>query len=77
MALSEQVELSLRDAQEDLRNALAFSARNEKAYVSKHIGDLLLNIDNIMDAVHVVEKLENRKHGDSGTFGPFFNMDDD
>ena len=39
MALSEQVELSLRDAQEDLRNALAFSARNEKAYVSKQIGD--------------------------------------
>ena len=76
MALSEQVELSLRDAQEDLRNALAFSARNEKAYVSKHIGDLLLNIDNIMDAVHVVEKLENRKLGDSGTFGPFFHMDD-
>ena len=76
MALSEQVELSLRDAQEDLRNALAFSARNEKPYVSKHIGDLLLNIDNIMDAVHVVEKLENRKHGDSGTFGPFFHMDD-
>ena len=77
MALSEQVELSLRDAQEDLRNALAFSARNEKSYVSKHIGDLLLNIDNIIDAVHVVEKLENRKHGDSGTFGPFFRMDED
>ena len=77
MALSEQVELSLRDAQEDLRNALAFAARNEKPFVSKHIGDLLLNIDNIMDAVHVVEKLENRKSGDSGTFGPFFHMGDE
>ena len=41
MALSEQVKVSLRDAQEDLRNALAFSARNEKPYVSKHIADLL------------------------------------
>ena len=68
--------MSLRDAQEYMRNSLAFSARNEKAYVSKHIGDLLLNIDNIMDAVHVVEKLENRNHGESGTFGPFFHMDD-
>ena len=76
MALSEQVELSLRDAQEDLRNALAFAARNEKPFVSKHIGDLLFGIDNIIDAAHVVEKLENRKSGDSGTFGPFFHMDD-
>jgi|TARA_B100000131_G_C17889933_1_gene521877 hypothetical protein len=77
MALSEQVELSLRDAQEDLRNALAFSARNEKAYVSKHIGDLLLNIDNIIDAVHVVEKLENREPGDRGRWGPFYHQEDE
>ena len=77
MALSEQVELSLRDAQEDLRNALAFSARNEKPYVSKHIGDLLLNIDNIIDAVHVVEKLENREPGDRGTWGPFYHQEDE
>ena len=77
MALSEQVEVSLRDAQEDLRNALAFSARNEKSYVSKHIADILAGIDNIIDAVHVVEKLENRKHGDNGMFGTFFNEDED
>ena len=76
MALSEQVELSLRDAQEDLRNALAFAARNEKPYVSKHIADILAGIDNIVDAAHIVERLENRKRGDSGTFGPFFNDDD-
>ena len=77
MALSEQVIVSLRDAQEDLRNALAFSARNEKSYVSKHIGDLLLNIDNIIDAVHVVEKLENREPGDRGRWGPFYHQEDE
>ena len=77
MALSEQVELSLRDAQEDLRNALAFAARNEKPYVSKHIADILAGIDNIVDAAHIVERLENRKRGDSGTFGPFFHMGDE
>ena len=77
MALSEQVIVSLRDAQEDLRNALAFAARNEKPYVSKHIADILAGIDNIVDAVHIVEKLENRKSGDSGTFGPFFHMGDE
>ena len=57
MALSEQVILSLRDAQEDLRNALAFSARNEKPYISKHIADILASIDNIIDTADVIEQL--------------------
>tara|TARA_B100000131_G_scaffold256158_1_gene250841 strand:- start:257 stop:490 length:234 start_codon:yes stop_codon:yes gene_type:complete len=77
MALSEQVKVSLRDAQEDLRNALAFSARNEKPYVSKHIADLLSSVDNIIDATEMIEKIENRKPGDSGMFGTFFNREED
>ncbi len=77
MALSEQVKVSLRDAQEDLRNALAFSARNEKPYVSKHIADLLASVDNIIDATEMIEKIENRKPGDSGMFGTFFNREED
>ena len=72
MALSQQVEVSLRDAQEDLRNALAFAARNEKPFVSKHIADMLANIENLLDAVDIVEKLENRQDGDSGLFGNYF-----
>ena len=72
MALSQQVEVSLRDAQEDLRNALAFAARNEKPFVSKHIADMLANIENLVDAIDIVEKLENRKDGDSGLFGTYF-----
>ena len=72
MALSEQVEISLRDAQENLRNALAFAARNEKPFVSKHIADMLANIENLLDAVDIVEKLENRRDGDSGLFGTYF-----
>ena len=77
MALSEQVIVSLRDAQADLRNALAFSARNEKPYVSKHIADLLASVDNIIDATEMIEKIENRKPGDSGMFGTFFNREED
>ena len=57
MALSQQVEYSLREAQESLRNALAFSARNEKPYVSKHIDDMLANIDNLIDTADVIEHL--------------------
>ena len=72
MALSEQVETSLREAQESLRNALSFSARSEKSYVSKHIADMLANIDNLIDASEIIEKLNERQDGDSGMFGTFF-----
>tara|TARA_B100001287_G_C22251563_1_gene330696 strand:+ start:86 stop:316 length:231 start_codon:yes stop_codon:yes gene_type:complete len=72
MALSDTVKASLRDAQEDLREALACAARAEKPFVSKHIADILASIDNIIDASEIVEKIENRKNGDSGIFGTFF-----
>ena len=72
MALSETVKTSLRDAQENLKNALAYSARTEKPFVSKHIADKLANIDNLIDASDMIEKIENRKEGDSGFFGTFF-----
>tara|TARA_Y100000766_G_scaffold85305_1_gene72460 strand:- start:373 stop:612 length:240 start_codon:yes stop_codon:yes gene_type:complete len=77
MALTQQVEYSLREAQEALRNALAFSARSEKPYVSKHIADMQANIENLLDAVEIVEKLENRQQGDSGFFGTYFNKDEE
>tara|TARA_R100000234_G_scaffold94780_1_gene63024 strand:+ start:285 stop:527 length:243 start_codon:yes stop_codon:yes gene_type:complete len=76
MALSKQVEESLRDAQSNMRNALAFSARGEKPYVSKHIADMLLRIDNLIDVSDVIEKLENRKYGDRGMWGPFLDDND-
>jgi len=75
MALSETVKTSLRDAQENLRNALAYSARTEKPFVSKHIADMLASIENVIDASEVIDKIEDRKDGDSGMFGTFFNGD--
>ena len=72
MPLTQQVEYSLRESQEALRNALAFSARNEKSFVSKHIANMLADIDNLIDAHEVIEKLENRQQGDSGFFGTHF-----
>ncbi len=60
MALSEQVESSLRDAQGHLRNALSFAARSEKPYISKHIADMLANVDNLIDADEVLTMFEER-----------------
>tara|TARA_B100000965_G_scaffold395034_1_gene407994 strand:+ start:233 stop:439 length:207 start_codon:yes stop_codon:yes gene_type:complete len=59
MPLSNQVEDSLRESQECLRNALAFSARNEKPYISKHIADMLMTIDSLIDMEDIIEKIEN------------------
>ena len=59
MPLTEQVQTSLRDAQSELKNALAFSARNEETYVSKHIADMLMKIDNLIDTHDMLEHLKN------------------
>ena len=75
MALSETVKASLRDAQENLKDALACAASTEKPFVSKHIADMLAQIDNLIDATEMLEKMQNRKDGDSGFFGTFFNPD--
>ena len=49
MALSQQVSDSLDDAKANLRNALAYAARTEEPYISKHIADILLSIDTIKE----------------------------
>jgi hypothetical protein len=58
MTLSNSVEYSLREAQDALRNALAFSARSEKPFVSKHIADMLSNIENLCDISEILDKVE-------------------
>ncbi len=57
MTLTKQVEQALLDSQEDLRNALAFAARTEKPYVSKHIADMLLRIDSLIEVSDIFEKI--------------------
>mgnify|MGYP001277684356 CR=1 FL=1 len=49
MALSKQVKDSLDESSTHLRNALAFAARTEKPYISKHIADMLAKIDALVD----------------------------
>ena len=59
MALSKQVEDSLRASQEYLSDALSFSARTERPYISKHIADMLAQIDNLVEVVPLLDKLDN------------------
>ena len=75
MALSESVETSLREAEAALRNALAYAARQEKPFVGKHIAEMIMEIDNLIAADQLIDKLESRMNGDednkSGRWGPF------
>ena len=64
MTLTKTVEESLREAQGNLRNALSFAARTEKPYISKHIADMLMNVDNLIDADEVLTMFEEKfRHG--------------
>ena len=73
MALATQVEESLNEAQESLRNALAFAARTERPMVCSVVADLISRIDSVMHTDSLLDKLETRRPGTSGDFGVFFN----
>ena len=73
MALSKTVEESMKEAQESLRNALAFAARTERPMVCSVIADLISRIDSVMSTDSLLDKLETRRPGSSGDFGVFFN----
>ncbi len=71
MALSESVETSLKEAEAALRNALAYAARQEKPFVGKCIADMVMEIDQLIKADALIDKLEERMEGDRGNWGPF------
>lgn len=58
MALSETVVSSLREAESALRNSLAYSARNEKPYVSSIIAEMLTKIDSLIEFDKFHDKLD-------------------
>ena len=58
MALTKQVEESLNEAQGNLRNALAYAARNEEPYIAKHIADVMFQIENLKNVSNVLAMSE-------------------
>jgi hypothetical protein len=72
MALGSQVEESLKEAEASLRNALAYSARQERPMVSVTISKMIQEIDTLITLDSIFDKFEDRKFGDRGSFGPLF-----
>jgi len=77
MALSKSVEESLKEADSNLRNALAYAARQERPMVCREIAKIIFDIQTLQDTDNILDKLESRNPGDSGMFGSFFNDDDE
>ena len=72
MTLGQQVEQNLKDAESSLRAALSFAARTERPMVCSVISDLISRIESVQNTDSILDKLENRKFGDSGIWGQFF-----
>ena len=77
MALSKSVEDSLKEANSNLRNALAYAARQERPMVCREIAKIICDIQTLQDTDSILDKLESRSPGDSGMFGSFFHEDDE
>ena len=75
MALSQSVEDSLKEAEQNLRNALAFAARAERPMVCNVIADLISRIESVQNTDAILDRMENRKFGDNSIFGPFFDRE--
>ena len=54
MTLSKQVQTSLDEAVASLRNALAFAARNEEQNISKHIDDVMIQIEYLKSVTNLM-----------------------
>jgi hypothetical protein len=76
MALSKSVEENLKDAEQSLRAALAFAARQERPMICSVIADMISRIESVQNTDSILDKLENRKFGDTGMFGTMFGKDD-
>ena len=75
MALSQSVEESLKEAEQSLRNALAFAARQERPMVCSVIAEMVSRLESLKSTDSILDKLESREEGSSGSWGQFFNED--
>ena len=75
MALGTQVTESLKEAEASLRNALSFAARTERPMVCSVISDMINRIESVQNTDSLLDRLDNRKFGDTGMFGTFFDRE--
>jgi hypothetical protein len=63
MALGNQVEESLKEAEANLRNALAFAARQERPIICTQIAKMISDIESIESMDSILDTLEEHTNG--------------
>ena len=58
MALSQQVEEGLKEAELKLRETLAFAAKVEKPYIVREIGGMISHIDNLISTDGLFDRMD-------------------
>ena len=66
MALSQSVTDSLQEAEQSLRNALAYAARGERSIVAKQIAEMIHSIEMMQMHDNLLDTLEELKEGKNG-----------
>ena len=66
MALSQSVTDSLQEAEQSLRNALAFAARGERSIVAKQIAEMIHSIEIMQAHDNLLDTLEELQEGNNG-----------
>ena len=75
MALSKQTLDHILEAESHVRAAIKSAAVNEKPLVVKQLAQLLMDMEQCKKFDEIMDLLENREDGSSGSFGSFFTDD--
>lgn len=75
MALSKQTLEHLLEAESHLRSAIRSASTNEKALVVQQLSKLLLEMERVKKFEELMDMIDNRKPGSSGSFGAMFDDD--
>ena len=75
MALSQQTLEHLLEAESHIRAAIKSAATNEKPLVVQQLSKILMDMEHTKKFEEIMDMLDNRKPGSSGSFGSFFNED--
>jgi hypothetical protein len=66
MAISQSVIESIREAESHLRNALAYSARQESPYVPLALSEIIFKLDTLLGHDRFLDKIESVKENFRG-----------
>jgi hypothetical protein len=72
MSLSKQTLENLLEAESHIRAAIRVAASCEKPMIVNQLSKILMDMEHCKKFEEIMDMLDNRKPGSSGSFGPMF-----